>query len=251
MNIIITGASSGIGRALAYHYAKVGYTLFLIARRKEKLIEIQNELNKFCRVKIFEVDVSEFDKLTHIINNIVNLNSKIDLVIANAGVSLGHNSEFSNFKDFKKLTDINYLSIHALLSPIVPKMQKQKSGKIVVISSLASIISMPSSIAYSSSKRALNSYTEGLRNLLIKDNIKVINIQPGFIESEMTAKNSFKMPFFMSNENGVKRIIYAIDKNKKEYKFPKRFYYFIKFISILPLSLKDKIINKFSPKKAT
>ena len=130
-------------------------------------------------------------------------------------------------------------------------MQKQQAGKIVVISSLASIVSMPSSIAYSSSKRALNSYTEGLRNLLSKDNITVINIQPGFIESEMTAKNSFKMPFFMSNEKGVNRIIYAIDKNKKEYKFPKRFYIFIKLISILPLFLKDKIITKLSPKKST
>lgn len=245
MNIIITGASSGLGKALAYHYAKEADNLFLIARRKERLEVIQNELKESCNVKIFEVDVSEFEKLEATIENIVNSTHKIDLVIANAGVSIGHNTNFSKFSDFKKLTDINYLSIHSLLSPIVPKMQKDKSGKIVIISSLASIVSMPSSIAYSSSKRALNSYAEGLRNLVAKDNIKVINILPGFIKTEMTDKNSFKMPFLMELDEGVKRVVNAIDKNKKEYKFPKRFYFIVKAISILPIHLKDRVIKYF------
>jgi short-subunit dehydrogenase len=171
------------------------------------------------------------------------------MVIANAGISLGHSSGFSGFDDFKRVIDINFTSIHALLSPIVPKMQLQKSGKIVLISSLASVVAMPSSIAYSASKRAINSYAESIRNLLSKDNIEVVNILPGFIQSEMTDKNDFNMPFFMSNDKGVSRIIHAIENSKKEYKFPKRFFAIIKAVSILPISIKDKIIQTIHEKK--
>ena len=192
--------------------------------------------------------MSDFDKLIGVACDITD-RYDLDLVIANAGISLGHNSGFSEFEGFKKLIDINFTSIHALLTPIIPKMQQQKSGKIVLISSLASIVAMPSSIAYSASKRALNSYAEGLRNLLAKDGIEVINILPGFIQSEMTDKNEFKMPFFLSNEQGVKRVIYAIENSKKEYKFPRRFFMLIKFVSILPIIYKDKIIQLLHNKK--
>ena len=128
-------------------------------------------------------------------------------------------------------------------------MIEKRDGKIVFISSLASIVSMPTSIAYSTTKRAINSYAEGLRNLLIKDNIKVINILPGFIQSEMTDKNNFKMPFFMELEKGVNKIYKAIENNKKEYSFPLQFSIFVKLISILPINLKDKIIQFVNFKK--
>lgn len=247
MNIIITGASSGIGEEIAKHYANSNNKLFLIARREDKLEYLKSELQ--CEVEIFCVDVGDFEKLQSTIKAIISKVEKIDMVIANAGVSLGHNDILSNFNDFKKLIDINFVSIHALLEPIIPTMQKHRRGKIVLISSLASIITMPSSIAYSTSKRAINAYAEGLRNLLLKDNIQVINILPGFIKSEMTAKNNFKMPFLLDTKCGVKKIIYAIENNKKEYKFPKRFFIIIKLISMLPNSFKDKIIQSIHKNK--
>ncbi|NOQ30524.1 MAG: SDR family NAD(P)-dependent oxidoreductase [Helicobacteraceae bacterium] len=247
MNIIITGASSGLGAELAKYYSHEATTLHLIARRKDRLIELKNSLK--CEVKIYVVDVSDFKNLEKTITTIVKNSDYIDMVIANAGVSLGHNSEFCEFENFKKLFDINFLSIHALLTPIIPKMQLQHSGKIVIISSLASIITMPSSIAYSTSKRALNSYCEGVRNLVAPDGVEVINILPGFIKSEMTDKNSFKMPFLLETSEGVKRIVNAIKCSKKEYKFPKRFYIFIKLVSLLPLSLKDRVIQTMHKKK--
>jgi short-subunit dehydrogenase len=246
MNIIITGASSGIGQALAKHYDDENNRLFLIARREDRLQQLQSTLK--CKSHIYIVDVSDFDRLQTIIQDIVD-EYPIDMVIANAGISLGHSGDISKIDDFKRLIDINFVSIHALLEHIIPSMQKQKSGKIVLISSLASVVAMPSSIAYSASKRAINSYAEALRNLLVKDGIQVINILPGFIQSEMTDKNSFKMPFFMSNAEGVKRIVNAIESSKKEYKFPKRFFYFIKLVSILPLSIKDRLIQKIHEKK--
>jgi short-subunit dehydrogenase len=229
MNIIITGASSGIGYELAKRYQKRGHTIFSISRR------YIGEFNEY------QCDISDFDKLNNIIKKITN-NHIIDMVIANAGVSYPHSSEFMEFKNFKKTIDVNFISVHSLLEHIIPQMKQNKQGKIVIISSLASFVASPTSLAYSSSKRALNSYAQSLRNQLKPFNIQVINIQPGFIESEMTAKNRFKMPFLMSLKDGVDKIENAIDKNKKEYAFPFIFANFIKLLSISPNFIVDKIL---------
>jgi short-subunit dehydrogenase len=246
LNIIITGATSGIGKALSIHYAQdPNNNLFLISKDRNKLSLLKTQIN--C--KVFEVDVSDFEKLQVIIKVILSKIDKIDLVIANAGISLGHDNHYTNFNDFKKLNDINYLSIHALFDPIIEQMRIQNHGKLVVISSLASFVSMPSSFAYSSSKRAINSYCEGLRNLLSENRIDVINIQPGFIKTNMTDKNNFKMPFLLDLDKGVEKIIYAIENNKKEYAFPKVFFVCIKMVSLLPINMRDFVIKKIHKSK--
>jgi short-subunit dehydrogenase len=236
LNILITGASSGIGKELAKRYESQGHTIFAISRRKA---EFKNS---------YECDVADFDKLRSIVKEITK-NNKIDMVIANAGISYPHSTAFMPFEEFKNTIDVNFISIHALLENIVPQMQKNKKGKIVLISSLAGYVSSPTSLAYSASKRAINSYAEGLRNQLSKYNIKVINIKPGFIESEMTAKNKFKMPFLLPLEKGVEKIEYAISKDKKEYDFPFVFAWVVKLVSILPTNLKDFILNRLNSSK--
>ncbi len=165
------------------------------------------------------------------------------MVILNAGISIGHSEELTSFKDFKKLYDVNVLANHAILEVLLPRFKEQKHGKIVFMSSLASLISMPTSKAYSSSKRAVNAYAEGLRYKYNKHGIKVITILPGFIKSEMTDKNEFNMPFILETKEGVKKIIKAIEKNKRIYAFPLRFYLIILAINILPKFLREKIIN--------
>jgi len=231
MNIIITGASSGIGAELAKRYEKQGHKLFLISRNSEK----------------YPCDVSDFEKLSNIIKEIVK-NNQIDMVIANAGISYPHSNEFMEFKDFKNTIDVNFISIHCLLENIVPQMKQNRRGKIVLISSLAGFVASPTSLAYSSSKRAINSYAESLRNQLDFYNIKVINIQPGFIETPMTDKNKFNMPFKLTLKEGVDKIEMAIAKNKKEYAFPFIFATAVKFLSILPNSFKDFILKKWNSK---
>ena len=238
MNILITGASSGIGKELAKRYKAQGHNLFLIARRVERLSEYKN---------VYKCDVSDFDKLREVIKEITSQHT-IDMVIANAGISFPHSNDFMEFEDFKKTIDVNFISIHALLENIVPQMKQNKKGKIVFISSLASFVASPTSLAYSASKRAINSYSEALRNQLDSFNIKVINIQPGFIDTEMTAKNKFHMPFKLSLEEGVTHIEKAIAKNKKEYAFPFVFAYSVKFLSILPNSIKDFILKSWNSK---
>ena len=240
MKILITGASSGLGAELARQYASLDNTLILLARREDKLFALRHELFEKCKsVEVVVADVTKFENLQEKIKKI----GTVDMVILNAGISIGHSLEITPFSDFKRLYDVNLLANHAILEVLLPKFIEQKSGKIVFISSLASLISMPSAKAYSSSKRALNAYAESLRYKYKKDGLKVINILPGFIKSELTDKNDFKMPFLLSTKDGVIKIKNAIDKNKRFYAFPLRFYLIIKILNLLPQFLRDKIVE--------
>jgi len=245
MKILITGASSGLGEQLSREYASKEHELILLARREQRLLQLQKELAPLCKsVKIVVADLTEFEELQQKISFI----GSVDMVILNAGVSLGHDhTDTPTIKEMQHLYDVNLLSNHAILEVLLPHFTKQQSGKIVFISSLASLFSMPSSKIYSSSKRALNAYAEGIRYKYKKDKIQVITILPGFIESELTAKNSFKMPLLLSTKEGVKRIKDAIERNKRVYAFPKRLYLFIRFLNLLPHSVREKIVDRFQP----
>lgn len=234
MNVIITGASRGIGKELAKYYSKENIVYVISSNERN--------LNKLKSKNIIPIvcDLSDIDKVREL------KFENIDMVICNAGISLPHAPNFTCYEEFEKLFKINFLSIHALLENIILDMKKRKKGKIVFISSLASIIASPTSLAYSASKRALNSYAQSLRNMLAKDNIKVINILPGFIKTDMTEKNNFYMPFLMDLDEGVKEIIFAIEKEKKEYAFPKKFYYILKLFNLLPLFFQDKILQQLA-----
>ncbi len=240
MKILITGASSGIGQELSKLYATDDNELILLARREDRLQKLQSELSALAKnIEIIVCDVSDFDNLQRKMREL----QDVDMVILNAGISLGHSLEITPFAEFKRLYDVNVLSNHAILEVLLPKFLEKKSGKIVFISSLASLFSMPSSKVYSSSKRALNAYAEGLRYKYEPHGIKVINILPGFIKSELTDKNKFNMPFLLDTISGAKIIKKAIDRNKKFYPFPTRFYFLIALFKSLPPFLKQKIIK--------
>ncbi|MDD5211825.1 MAG: SDR family NAD(P)-dependent oxidoreductase [Sulfuricurvum sp.] len=248
MRIIITGASSGLGKHLAIAYASSNNELVLLARRQEKLEEVALECRlKGAKVDTIVSDVNDFELIQTIGTQLAQ--TQIDRIILNAGISLGHSAGVTLFEDFHRLFKTNFLSIHALLEPIIPKMIAQKSGEIIFISSLASLMSMPTSVSYSSSKRALNAYAEGLRYQLKPYGIEVMNILPGFIDSEMTQKNHFKMPFLLSTDVGVQRIQKAIAKKKYFYPFPLRFYLMIRVALLLPQFLSDRIVNYANFKK--
>ncbi len=248
MRIIITGGSSGLGEALALHYAKEGHCLVLIARREERLEEVARRCReRGAEVETVAADVSDFARMRSLGEELSR--SAIDRIILNAGVSVGHGGGVTPFEDFERLFATNFLSVHALLEPIIPRLVGQGRGEVVFISSLASLLTMPTSIAYSSSKRALNAYAEGLHHQLRPHGISVMTILPGFIDSEMTRQNGFKMPFFLSTQEGVRRIARAIGRKKHRYPFPFRFYLMIRFVSLLPQSLRDKIVHFTNFKK--
>jgi len=243
VKILITGASSGLGRELARQYASKENELILLARREDKLYSLRSELFESCKsVEVIVADVTNFKILQKKIRKITTL----DMVILNAGVSLGHSGNTENIPtidEFENLYRVNVLSNHAILEILLPLFREQGSGKIVFISSLASLFTMPSSKIYSSSKRALNAYAEGIRYKYNRYGIKVINILPGFIKSELTDKNEFNMPFLLETKVGVAKIIKAIKKNKRIYIFPLRFYLIIRLLNLLPSFLREKIVK--------
>ncbi|QOP46431.1 SDR family NAD(P)-dependent oxidoreductase [Sulfurimonas paralvinellae] len=243
MKILITGASSGLGAEFARQYASKDNELILLARREAKLQQLQKEISPHCKsVKIIVVDVTDFALLQEKIESI----GSVDMLILNAGVSLGHSEDIPTIAAFKNLYDVNVLSNHAILEVLMPKLREHGSGKVVFISSLASLFSMPSSKVYSSSKRALNAYAEGLRYKYSSYGIKIITLLPGFIKSELTDKNDFSMPFLLETSEGVLRMKNAIDKGKEFYAFPLRFYLIIRFMNLLPSALSQRIVNYLS-----
>lgn len=193
MKILITGASSGIGEGLARAYATSNNELILLARREEKLQKLQTELiSQVKSINIVIADVSEFKILQEKIKKI----GVIDMVILNAGISIGHSLEITPFEDFKRLYDVNLLANHAILEVLLPLFKSRKNGKIVFISSLSSLVAMPSSKAYSSSKRALNSYAESIRYKYKNNGIKVINILPGLFKVRWLIKIDLRCHFY-------------------------------------------------------
>lgn len=242
MKILITGASSGLGAEFARQYASSQNELILLARREKELYALRHELFESVKsIEIIIADVTAFEELQTKIAHIENL----DLLILNAGISLGHSGDFTPIAAFKRLYDVNVLANHAILEVLLPKMQKRRSGTIVFISSLASLFSMPSSKVYSSSKRALNAYAEGIRYKYKRDNIKVITILPGFIKSELTDKNEFFMPFLLETPEGVRQMVNVINRGKEFYAFPRRFYFLIKLLNLLPAFVRQKIVERF------
>ena len=227
MKVLITGASRGIGKRLVEYYKDRADIIYALAREPKF---------NYNNVKNILIDLSDIEKVREFSKNV---DEKFDLIILNAGVSIGHSKSWINYEEFEWLFKINFLSIHALLEDLVVKMDK---GKIVFISSLASIVASPTSAAYSASKRAINSYADSLRRLY--PNLSVINILPGFIDTDMTRKNNFHMPFLMSLDEGVKEIIKAIEKEIVYYPFPKRFYYLLKIFNMLPIRIQDKLLQK-------
>lgn len=249
-NIVITGASSGVGRALAIDFAKKSQNLFLGARNLENLEQTKNlckNINDKINIYIKILDVKNEIDCKNWIDEIEK-DFAIDLVIANAGISAGTAGGAEDYLQIKNIFDTNLYGVINIIQPVIPYMQTRKSGQIAIISSLASFVSLPSCPSYSASKSAVRIYGEALYNSLYEDNIGVNIICPGYIKTPMTAVNNFKMPFLMEVEYASKMIIKKLEQNKFLVIFPKRLFLAIKILNFLPLKIKNFILRKF-PKK--
>lgn len=249
MNILITGASSGIGRALAHYYSNQDVNLFLCGRNSQALKDFktscsENKANIYIKV----LDVAN-KKLAESWINEVERSHKIDLVIANAGISAGTSGGLEPDQQIRKIFDVNLYGVLNIINPLVAKMKARKRGQVAIISSLAGFRGLPSSPAYSASKAAVRVYGEGLRGNLSQFGIKVNVVCPGYVETAMTAVNDFYMPFLMKADKAAEKIANGIKKNKSRITFPFPLYFVVWFLSILPPGITDKLFANLPKKK--
>lgn len=244
--VFLTGASSGIGYSLTHHLAKEGCKLALIARRKDLLEKLSNEIKSDDLITI-QCDVGIKKQVIESIKKTRNHFGKIDIAILNAGVSARAGLKFYHGDNAKEIFNTNTLSIVYAVEQLLPHFMKRKDGMIVGISSLADARGFPKSAFYNASKAATTILLESLRIELKPFNVKVITVKPGFVRTPMTDKNEFHMPFMMNVDKATKIILNGIKKGKTVIEFPLPTVLAVKLMKILPNFLFDKLAGKKPP----
>ncbi len=247
-NILITGASSGIGAALAIEYAHFGNNLYLSGRDAGRLKNVADScLQRGAKVHTKILDVTDAIEMHKWIER-VDAATPLDLVIANAGVSAGMGGDGEDGAQVRRLFATNIDGVINTVQPVIPLMLKRKSGQIAIMSSLAGIRALPSAPAYSASKACVRYYGEALRGVLLKDGVTVSVICPGYIDTAMTAVNQFPMPFIMSAPDAAHKIATSLARGRGRIAFPPMLYIPLWFISCLSPLLTDWVFARL-PKK--
>ena len=233
--ILITGASTGIGKAISQKLLKKSCNLVLIARRDSLINDYINEAaNSAAKVKIIKCDVSNKNEVEDAYSLAISTFGKIDIAILNSGVGFNITPDTFNSKYAEETMNINFMGVVYWIEKILPEMMKRKDGIIAPVSSLADNRGYSGSGFYCASKAALSTFLEGLSIDLRKYGIKVLTIKPGFVKTPMTDKNKFKMPFLISAEKSADIIIKGIEKEKSIIQFPFPTVLGSKFIGLLP-----------------
>ena len=241
--IFITGASSGIGAALAKTYATRGAKLGLVARREADLRRLADSLP--CESIVIAADVRDNVSMQGAATRFIEQFGVPDVVIANAGVSHGTATARSeDLATFEEVMDINALGMVRTFQPFLAGMISAGNGALVGIASVAGFRGLPGSGAYSASKAAAISYLESLRVELRGSGVSVTTICPGYIATPMTARNPYQMPFMMPAEQAAKKMILAIDDRKSLVVLPWQMAIVGKIMRVLPNRLYDTLAAK-------
>lgn len=233
--ILITGASSGLGEALALHYASPATNLALVGRNAVRLEKVAHAcIERGAVVHTAIIDVRDKEKLREFIVHIDELHP-LDLVIANAGVSAGTFSGEENLASAEGVFDINIGGVINTMHPILPWMVKRGAGQLAIISSLAGIVPWPGAAAYSASKAAVRYYGEALHGYLKKSGVSVSVVCPGWIHTPMVAVNRFPMPLIMSSARAAAIVARGLARKKMRIVFPLSIYLVLRFAAMLPV----------------
>ncbi len=219
---ILVGASSGIGRELAKQLAKRGYILALVARRKNLLEELAEELNlgeKEPRAYVFQHDVKNFDEVPQLFEKITAQLRGLDLIVYNAGIMPDIGPEEYDFKKYREIVEVNFLGAMAWLNLAAERFLKTEHGTIVGISSVAGDRGRRKNPPYAASKAALTTYLESLRNRLSTKGVKVLTIKPGPVKTPMTAHLK-DLPIPIEASKAAYKIAEAIEKKDGEIYVP-------------------------------
>jgi hypothetical protein len=244
VNVFITGASSGIGEALAREFAARGARLGLVARRTEALQALAATLPG-QRHLVYGVDVTDTEAIVaagHAFDEAV---GGADIVIANAGISIGVKTEhYEDLAQFRRVFETNVFSMPATFHPFLAPMKARRRGTLVGIASVAGIRGLPGSEAYCASKSAVITYCESLRVDLAKHDVKVVTISPGFIRTPLTAKNPYGMPFLMNSNMFAHKAADAMIAGVRYRTIPWQMGWVTGLLKVMPRWLFDRVTKR-------
>jgi short-subunit dehydrogenase len=241
--VFITGASSGIGQALALRYHQAGYSLALVARRVNEVESWANAHGIIeASYKIYSADVAIADSIMAAGQACLSQQGVPEIVIANAGISVGVDTAFR--EDIDAMASIfatNTIGVAATFQPFIAAMAARGYGKLVGMASVAGIRGLPGHGGYCASKAALISYCESLRGEMRATGVKVVTLCPGYIDTPLTQKNKYPMPFLMKPEAFADQAFSAIEGGSSYRVIPWQMGWVAKLLRLLPNALFDKL----------
>ncbi|MDR5749368.1 MULTISPECIES: SDR family oxidoreductase [unclassified Caballeronia] len=247
LKVFITGASSGIGIALAEEYVRRGAALGLVARRAESLAAFAARFPD-SPISVYPADVRDADALRDAAARFVAEHGPADIVIANAGISRGALTGHGDLQTFRDVMDVNYYGMVATFEPFVAAMTAARRGTLVGIASVAGVRGLPGSGAYSASKSAAAKYLEALRVEMRPQGVAVVTIAPGYVRSEMTARNPYSMPFLMDADAFAAKTADAIARRVRYATFPWQMRVAGALLHVLPRWVYDLVFER-APRK--
>ena len=239
--IWITGASSGIGKAVAEKFAAEGWKVAVSARRKEILEDMSNNENIFS----FPLDVTKKDEVEKVFKDILNQFGDLDLCLFSSGTYDPKNEKTIDPEKIKNVISVNFFGVVDCVKVVENFYKERKSGHISIVSSIASYRGLPNSSGYGPSKAALTNFSESIYFDFKKFGVRVSIISPGFIKTPLTDKNDFPMPFLRSVEFASEKIYTGLTRsNSFEIHFPKQLTLILKFLRLLPYKIYLFLIYK-------
>jgi short-subunit dehydrogenase len=245
--VFVTGASSGIGEALARHYAGSFPALGLAARRKAELDALATSLPVKCAT--YPLDVTDQQAIERAAKDYIQRFGVPDLVIANAGISVGtHGDDLADISKLRRVLEVNVTGLAATLAAFAPAMRAARHGTLCGIASVAGFRGIPGAGAYSSSKAAAISWLEALRVELRGSGVSVVTICPGYIDTPMTQVNHYRMPFLLPPDEAARRIARAIAAKRRLAVIPWQMAIIGRIMKMLPPAAYDRLSAR-APRK--
>ncbi len=244
---IITGASSGIGEALARELARRGWSLALLARRGDRIADLARELGNAAA---FPCDVTDSAAVTDSVRKAeAALGGPFDLAVANAGIGAPTHASKFKAEEAEQMVRVNVLGMMYLFDAVVPSMIERRSGRFAGIASLAGLRGLPTSSVYSATKAAMQAFLESSRIELAPYRVGVTTINPGFVATAMTEKNRFRMPFLMNVDEAATAIADGLEHGARVVQFPWPMSLLMRFVRLLPNAIYDRVMIPYGRRK--
>lgn len=248
-HVFISGGSSGLGRGLSLHYARAGATVWAAARRKLELDALVAEAaGGPGRIVPVVLDVTNAEAQAEALRRADQDGPGLDLVIANAGVSAATSARALDWREVKRVLDVNVSAACVTLSAALPPMLSRGRGTVAAMCSMAAFRGLPASAAYCASKAALHTFMESLRIDLRGTGVRAVTIYPGFVKTEMTARNKHPMPFLLELDDAVRIMARGLDRGRPTIAYPFPMLASLKLAQLLPRPLWESLASRLPTK---